>query len=85
MATQLTINDKLLPELREMQAALGCVDLKSTTNLLLSLGTLAIREALKGGEIAIVHEAENRWDPISHPALEQIKEILREVPPKGDR
>jgi len=65
-------------ELRSKQGLLGCTDLKSTVNLLMSLGALVVDEALKGGQAAIVFEDKQAWNPIAHPALEHIKTILAE-------
>ena len=54
------------------------MDLQTTANLLASLGALVVREALSGGQIAIVNDKADIVTMISHPALDNIRTILKE-------
>ena len=78
MGDEFKINSEYMQELKSKQALLGCTNVREAANLLMSLGSLVIDAALKGGQIAIVFEKEDKWNPISHPALEHIKTILTE-------
>lgn len=71
-------NQEFLDELKSMQALLGTADLKTTVNFLVGLGALVVREASKGGQVAIVDEGADSWSEIKHPALDNIKAILAE-------
>jgi len=75
---QLEFNNAFLDDLREFQALLGTHDLKSTVNLLATIGKYVVKEASSGGQVAIVNIEKDEWTVIRHPALDNIKAIREE-------
>jgi len=73
---QLTLNPSMVDELTTMQTLLAQPDKLLTANLLMSLGAQVIREALKGGQVGIVHESKNEYRLIEHQVLDNIRQIL---------
>ncbi|MCB0446992.1 MAG: hypothetical protein KDD03_05670 [Gelidibacter sp.] len=77
MKIEFELNSKFIAELKNQQALLGCPDLKSTANLLVSLGTLIVNEAVANrGYPVIMNNKRNEYREIKHPALDKIRDII---------
>ena len=75
MGDEFKINSEYMQELKSKQALLGCTNVREAANLLMSLGSLVIDAAIKGGQIAIVFEKKTSGTPYLTPPLNISKQF----------